>query len=44
MINRDLHPAGWAALVYELEDAHEHLGQLIKAPASAFPADIEPIG
>jgi len=86
MINRDLHPAGWAALVYELEDAREHLGQLIKAlsedagyaedelrtdlghvyahlnrawfrrnvaedfpdsdwqAASAFPADIEPIG
>lgn len=29
MINRDQHPVGWALLMYELEDAHEHLGDLI---------------
>jgi hypothetical protein len=29
MINRDTNPVGWAALLYELEDAHEHLGNLI---------------
>jgi hypothetical protein len=30
MINRKDHYLGWAALLYELEDAHEHLGNLIK--------------
>jgi hypothetical protein len=29
MINGDQHPAGWAMLMYELEDAQEHLGNLI---------------
>jgi len=29
MINRDENSIGWAALLYELEDAHEHLGNLI---------------
>ena len=29
MINKKDHPVEWAGLMYELEDAHEHLGQLI---------------
>ena len=29
MINRHEHPVGWAQLMSELEDAHEHLGRLI---------------
>ncbi|MDH5821970.1 hypothetical protein QFW77_03045 [Luteimonas sp. RD2P54] len=30
MINRETNPVGWALLLYELVDAHEHLGNLIK--------------
>jgi len=30
MINRNDHPVGWAMLLNDLEDAHEHLGNLIK--------------
>ena len=29
MISKDSAPVGWAGLMYELEDAHEHLGALI---------------
>ncbi|WMW81559.1 hypothetical protein RF679_04565 [Undibacterium cyanobacteriorum] len=29
MINKKDHPVEWAGLMYELEDAHEHLGKLI---------------
>ena len=29
MIDKEKHPVGWAALMYELEDAHEHLAELI---------------
>jgi hypothetical protein len=34
MINPKDHPIGWAMLLYELDDAHEHLGSLIKAISS----------
>jgi hypothetical protein len=30
MINSKDHPLGWVSLLYELEDAHEHLGNLVK--------------
>jgi hypothetical protein len=30
MINRDENPVGWAMMMYELADAHEHLGAMIK--------------
>jgi hypothetical protein len=30
MINRNDQPVGWAMLLSDLEDAHEHLGNLIK--------------
>ena len=30
MINSHEHPVGWAQLVTELSDAHEHLGDLIR--------------
>ncbi len=30
MISREQHPMGWALFLYELADAHEHLGQLLK--------------
>jgi hypothetical protein len=30
MINRDENPVGWAMMMYELADAHEHLGARIK--------------
>ena len=30
MIKRDHHPVGWAMLNYELADAQEHLGNLLK--------------
>jgi len=30
MINREQHPVGWSAMIYELADAHEHLGTLLK--------------
>lgn len=29
MINKSEHPVGWAMLMHELEDAQEHLAQLI---------------
>jgi len=29
MLRNDEHPVAWAMLMYELEDAHEHLGLLI---------------
>ena len=29
MIDKDKNPVEWAGLMYELEDAHEHLGHLI---------------
>lgn len=34
MINPTEYPVGWAMLMYELDDAHEHLGNLIKAISS----------
>ncbi|MDR7135714.1 hypothetical protein J2X06_002923 [Lysobacter niastensis] len=34
MINKERHPDGWAALMYELEDAQEHLARLISEIAS----------
>jgi hypothetical protein len=30
MINRNDNPVGWAMFLHDLEDAHEHLGDLIK--------------
>ena len=36
MIKREDHPVGWAMLSYELADAHEHLGNLIKRLAEDF--------
>ena len=30
MINKTEHPIGWSLLVQELQDAHEHLGQLLE--------------
>jgi hypothetical protein len=30
MINRDFHPKGWSFLLDDLEDAHAHLGGLLK--------------
>jgi hypothetical protein len=30
MIERETHPVGWALLMYELDDAHDHLGNLLK--------------
>jgi hypothetical protein len=29
MLSRDEHPVAWAMLLYELMDAHEHLGALL---------------
>ena len=29
MINKHINPVGWAALMYELDDAREHIGTLI---------------
>ena len=37
MINRTESPVGWANLLSDLEDAHEHLGNLIKE----ISADVE---
>ncbi len=31
MISKDSNPVAWATLMYELEDAKEHLGDLISA-------------
>ena len=36
MIDREQHPVSWALLMYELEDAQEHLAKLI-ASLSARP-------
>jgi hypothetical protein len=30
MINLRDHPIGWAQMMFNLEDAHEHLGRLIQ--------------
>lgn len=30
MINRNENPVGWAMFLTDLEDAHEHLGNLLK--------------
>ena len=30
MLNRTEHPVAWALLMYQLGNAHEHLGDLIK--------------
>lgn len=30
MIDKEANPVEWALLLYELTDAHEHLGELIK--------------
>ena len=30
MLNQNEHPVAWAMLMYQLGDAHEHLGDLIK--------------
>ena len=30
MIDRNLNPTGWSFLIDDLQDAHEHLGNLIK--------------
>jgi hypothetical protein len=29
VLSRDEHPVAWATLLYELADAHEHLGALL---------------
>ena len=34
MINREDHPVGWTMFLMELDDAHEHLGNLIKEMAT----------
>lgn len=34
MINKQKHPATWASLIYELEDAQEHLAKLVSELAS----------
>lgn len=33
MINRADNPLGWSMMLYDLTDAHEHLGNLIKEAA-----------
>ncbi|MDR2013395.1 MAG: hypothetical protein LBQ20_10275 [Rhodanobacter sp.] len=35
MINRNDNSVGWAMLLHDLEDAHEHLGNLIKEISSS---------
>jgi hypothetical protein len=30
MINKSQHPVSWSSLLYELDDAREHLGNLIR--------------
>ena len=35
MIDRGRSPVGWAMLMYELDDAHEHLGNLLKHMAES---------
>ena len=34
MISRDLNPMGWALFLDELQDAHEHLGNLLREISS----------
>ena len=41
MINRQDHPIGWVQMMFNLEDAHEHLGKLIDE-MQADPAFGEP--
>ena len=41
MINSKDHPAAWAQLMSELEDAHEHLGSLISGMTRDGQIDIE---
>jgi hypothetical protein len=41
MINPADDPAGWAALVQELDEAHEHLGALVQQMASEGRIDTE---
>ena len=33
MINREEHPVGWSLLLYDLSDAQEHIGTLLKEMA-----------
>ena len=39
MLSQEEHPVAWAMLVYELADAHEHLGALIAQLQAAGGAD-----
>ena len=41
MVNSKQNPLEWNQLMSELEDAHEHLGSLIKQMESAGQIDIE---
>ncbi|MEM9760008.1 MAG: hypothetical protein AAF933_12280 [Pseudomonadota bacterium] len=41
MINAKDHPVAWAMLMMELDDAHEHLGNLITAMSEQGSIDIE---
>jgi hypothetical protein len=39
MLSQEDHPVAWAMLLYELADAHEHLGALIAPMQAAGGAD-----
>ena len=39
MLNPDEHPVAWAMLMHELDDAHEHLGELIDRLQRGDPVD-----
>ena len=39
MLSQEEHPVGWAMLMYELADAHEHLGNLIAEMQAAGGSD-----
>ena len=41
MINRKEHPVAWAVLMHELDDAHEHLGNLISEMSAEGAIDTE---
>jgi len=41
MINSKDNPIEWSQLMYELEDAHEHLGNLIKEMSKEGRIDVE---
>ena len=41
MITFNQHPVAWAMLLYELSDAHEHLGALVNQMAESGGIDIE---